>query len=223
MWVHNGEKQYWLHSVFMGAAWVSARLNEGATDVKGEWREGVRHHFNPLGLGGIRLESTGRSVRLAEINRGFQSVGAARRNSTGTARRQQRVPRSRRAPDAATRRPDSRRPRLRVRAARSHGCGGGQHRGRRVQGAMGGKPNALMHPQPGNVEAGAGAQGVVRAAVGITGQAIYLVEFPEDGADRGCAEGETSWGTESTRRLRSVTTTVSEEKEADRMALLCHY
>ena len=79
-----------------------------------------------------------------------------------------------------------------------------------------------MHPQPGNVEAGAGAQGVVRAAVGITGQAIRLAESPEDGADRGCPEGGTSWGTESTRKLRSVATTVSEEKEADRMVLLCH-
>ena len=32
---YNGERQYWLHSVFVGAAWVSARLNQGGADVKG--------------------------------------------------------------------------------------------------------------------------------------------------------------------------------------------
>ncbi len=36
---YHSEKQYWLHSVFAGVAWVSARLNAGGTDVKGDWRE----------------------------------------------------------------------------------------------------------------------------------------------------------------------------------------
>ncbi len=31
----NGERQYWLHSVFVGVAWVSAQLNAGGTDVRG--------------------------------------------------------------------------------------------------------------------------------------------------------------------------------------------
>ncbi len=31
----HGEQQSWLHSVCVGAAWVSARLNAGGTDVKG--------------------------------------------------------------------------------------------------------------------------------------------------------------------------------------------
>ena len=30
---YNGERQYWLHSVFVGRAWVSARLNAGGTGV----------------------------------------------------------------------------------------------------------------------------------------------------------------------------------------------
>ncbi len=35
----NGEKQYGLHAVFVGAAWVSARLQAGGTDVQGDGRE----------------------------------------------------------------------------------------------------------------------------------------------------------------------------------------
>ncbi len=33
----NGERQSWLHSVFVGAAWVNARLHAGGTDM----REGI--------------------------------------------------------------------------------------------------------------------------------------------------------------------------------------
>ena len=44
----NGEKQYWLHSVFVGAAWVSARLNEDATDGQGDWREQLETDVAPL-------------------------------------------------------------------------------------------------------------------------------------------------------------------------------
>ena len=45
---YNGERQYWLHSVFVGAAWVSARLNRGGTDVKGAWREQLETDVAPL-------------------------------------------------------------------------------------------------------------------------------------------------------------------------------
>ncbi len=36
---YHGEKQSWLHSVCVGAAWVSARLQAGGTDMWGDWRE----------------------------------------------------------------------------------------------------------------------------------------------------------------------------------------
>ncbi len=36
---YHGERQSWLRSVFVGAAWVSARLNAGGTDMRGDWRE----------------------------------------------------------------------------------------------------------------------------------------------------------------------------------------
>ena len=45
---YNGEKQDWLHPVFVGAAWVSARLNEGATDGQGNWREQLETDVAPL-------------------------------------------------------------------------------------------------------------------------------------------------------------------------------
>ncbi len=44
---YNGEKQSWLHSVFVGAAWVSARLNAGGTDVKGDWRKQLDRDVAP--------------------------------------------------------------------------------------------------------------------------------------------------------------------------------
>ncbi len=48
---YNGERQYWLHSVFVGRAWVSARLNEGGTDVKGDFAEQLAADVDPLELG----------------------------------------------------------------------------------------------------------------------------------------------------------------------------
>ncbi len=45
---YNGEKQYWLHSVFVGVAWVSARLHAGGTDVRGDWREQLDQDAAPL-------------------------------------------------------------------------------------------------------------------------------------------------------------------------------
>ncbi len=45
---YNGEKQYWLHSVFVGVAWVSARLHAGGTDVRGDWREQLDQDVAPL-------------------------------------------------------------------------------------------------------------------------------------------------------------------------------
>ena len=45
---YNGEKQDWLRSMFVGAAWISARLNEGTTDVKGDWRERLEAEVAPL-------------------------------------------------------------------------------------------------------------------------------------------------------------------------------
>ena len=44
----TGRKKDWLHSVFVGAAWVSARLNEGATDGQGDWREQLETDVAPL-------------------------------------------------------------------------------------------------------------------------------------------------------------------------------
>ena len=45
---YNGEKQYWLHSVFVGVVWVGTRLNEGVTDVKCDWREQLGADVAPL-------------------------------------------------------------------------------------------------------------------------------------------------------------------------------
>ncbi len=36
---YHGEQQSWLPSVCVGAAWVSARLQAGGTDVQGDGRE----------------------------------------------------------------------------------------------------------------------------------------------------------------------------------------
>ena len=48
---YNGERQYWLHSVFVGRAWVSARLNQGGTDVKGDFAEQLAADVDALDLG----------------------------------------------------------------------------------------------------------------------------------------------------------------------------
>ncbi len=44
---YNGEQQSWLHSVFVGVAWVSARLNAGGTDVRGDGREQLDQDVAP--------------------------------------------------------------------------------------------------------------------------------------------------------------------------------
>ncbi len=43
----HGEQQYWLHSVFVGVAWVSARLHAGGTDVRGDGREQLDQDVAP--------------------------------------------------------------------------------------------------------------------------------------------------------------------------------
>ena len=45
---YNGERQYWLHSVFVGVLWVSARLQPGGSDVGGGWREQLEQDVEPL-------------------------------------------------------------------------------------------------------------------------------------------------------------------------------
>ncbi len=43
----HGEQQSWLPSVCVGVAWVSARLQAGGTDVKGDWREQLDQDVAP--------------------------------------------------------------------------------------------------------------------------------------------------------------------------------
>ena len=50
---YNGERQYWLHSVFVGRAWASARLNAGGTDVKGDFAAQLVADVDPLPLEGL--------------------------------------------------------------------------------------------------------------------------------------------------------------------------
>ena len=50
---YNGERQYWLHSVFVGRAWASARLNAGGTDVKGDFAAQLVADVDPLPLGDL--------------------------------------------------------------------------------------------------------------------------------------------------------------------------
>ncbi len=58
---YHGERQSWLHSVFAGVAWVSARLNAGGTDVRGDWQEQLDQDVAPLLTGrqpvGLRAAS----------------------------------------------------------------------------------------------------------------------------------------------------------------------
>ncbi len=44
---YHGEQQSWLHSVCAGTARVSARLQAGGTDVKGDWREQLDQNAAP--------------------------------------------------------------------------------------------------------------------------------------------------------------------------------
>ena len=50
---YNGERQYWLHSVFVGGAWVSGRLRPGGSDVGGGWREQLEADVAPLLRAGL--------------------------------------------------------------------------------------------------------------------------------------------------------------------------
>ena len=50
---YNGERQYWLHSVFAGGAWVSGRLRPGGSDVGGGWREQLEADVAPLLRAGL--------------------------------------------------------------------------------------------------------------------------------------------------------------------------
>lgn len=45
---YTGNKQYWLHSIFIGHLWVSGRLNPGASDVCIGWREQLENDVAPL-------------------------------------------------------------------------------------------------------------------------------------------------------------------------------
>ena len=45
---YNGERQYWLHSAFVGPLWVSARLRPGGSGVAGGWREQLEQDVAPL-------------------------------------------------------------------------------------------------------------------------------------------------------------------------------
>ncbi len=44
---YHGERQSWLHAVFVGVAWVSARPHAGGTDVRGDWREQLDQDVAP--------------------------------------------------------------------------------------------------------------------------------------------------------------------------------
>ena len=48
---YNGDRQYWLHAVFVGLAWASARLHAGLTDVKGHFAAQLVADVDPLPLG----------------------------------------------------------------------------------------------------------------------------------------------------------------------------
>ncbi|MEE8483956.1 MAG: IS1380 family transposase [Nitrospinota bacterium] len=45
---YNGEKQYWLHGVFIGSLWVSQRLFPGGVDVTSGWKEQFNTDIAPL-------------------------------------------------------------------------------------------------------------------------------------------------------------------------------
>jgi len=45
---YNGEKQYWLHSVFIGSLWASQRLLPGGVDVASGWKEQLEKDIAPM-------------------------------------------------------------------------------------------------------------------------------------------------------------------------------
>ncbi|MCY4189091.1 MAG: hypothetical protein OXD30_11475, partial [Bryobacterales bacterium] len=42
------EQRCWLHAVFVGVVWISARLQPGGSDVAGGWREQLEQDLRPL-------------------------------------------------------------------------------------------------------------------------------------------------------------------------------
>ena len=61
----NGQRQYGLHSVYVGGAWVSGRLEPGGTDVKGAWREQLEQDVAPLLVWAAGGPAAGSSTLLA--------------------------------------------------------------------------------------------------------------------------------------------------------------
>ena len=45
---YSGNRQYWLHNIFIGHLWVSGRLNPGASDVCIGWKEQLENDVAPL-------------------------------------------------------------------------------------------------------------------------------------------------------------------------------
>ena len=45
---YDGRMQYWLHGVFVGGLWASARLHPGGEDVAGGWQEQLEEDVAPL-------------------------------------------------------------------------------------------------------------------------------------------------------------------------------
>ncbi len=70
---YHGEQQSWLPSVCVGVAWVSARLQAGGTDVRGDWREQLDRDAVPWVTGrqpvGLRAASADSCQGLASYCR----------------------------------------------------------------------------------------------------------------------------------------------------------
>lgn len=45
---YSGNRQYWLHNIFIGGLWVSGRLNPGASDVCIGWKSQLENDIAPL-------------------------------------------------------------------------------------------------------------------------------------------------------------------------------
>ncbi len=81
---YHGEKQSWLHSVCVGAAWVSVRLHAGGTDVRGDGREQLDRDAvpwltgrQPVGLRAASADSCKELVSYCRQRGGDDSVSAA--------------------------------------------------------------------------------------------------------------------------------------------------
>ncbi len=62
------------------------------------------------------------------------------------------------------------------------------------QSAITGKPNRIVGPQAGSVEAGSLTEGIVAAAMGIAGEVIQKLEFAKDGEVGASAERAFEFG-----------------------------